>query len=57
MSKLAIFLPGEARVGEGRPMRRFLSVLYVIFIGIPLLLLTIPVGIYYDLCKKMREGE
>ena len=48
---------GEARVGESRHMRRFLSVLYVIFVGVPLLLLTIPVGIYYDLCKKMRESE
>ena len=57
MSKLAIFLPGEARVGEGRPMRRFLSVLYFIFVGIPLLVLTIPVGIYYDLRKKLRESE
>ena len=57
MSKLAIFLPGEARVGEGRPMRRFLSVLYAIFVGVPHLLLTIPVGIYYDLCKKLRGSE
>ena len=38
-------------------MRRFLLVLYAIFIGVPLLLLTIPVGIYYDLCKRMRESE
>jgi len=38
-------------------MRRFLLVLYAIFVGVPLLVLTIPVGIYYDLCKKLRGGE
>ena len=38
-------------------MRRLLLVLYAVFVGVPLLLLTILVGIYYDLCKKMGESE